>query len=236
MTLDRRASGAGARVRTVGGAALGGMVLALVLSGCGGGHRLPPSPPVARPSSSVVLSNMTWHCRSRVDLALVRITLHGQAMDAVHLDRGCQGTIGRLEIVGDGGRVGPGGDAVKVHDGAHDLRILGGTIDCGEKAPHKHQDAIQAMGGNNVIFENIGSRYCANSFMFINSGRNRRGLPTQVQCIRCTAATRNYSIFVGRSIDSGAQRGSFSSRVPPRTTASAVRAVLQNNEWTRRPS
>ncbi|HEY6459723.1 MAG TPA: hypothetical protein VIY73_06215, partial [Polyangiaceae bacterium] len=142
MTLLRRASGAGALVRTVGRVALGGMVLTLVLSGCGGAH---PSPPVTRPSSSVVLSNTTWHCRSRVDLALVRITLHGQAMDAVHLDRGCQGTIGRLEVVGDGGRVGPGGDAVKVHDGAHDLRILGGTIDCGEKAPRKHQDAIQAM-------------------------------------------------------------------------------------------
>ena len=212
-------------------------MLALVLSGCGGTHHAAPhAPPVTQSTGSVVLSDRTWHCRSSVDLALVRVTLHAQSMDAVHLDRGCKGTIRRLEVVGDGGAVGPGGDAVKVHDGAHDLRILGGTIDCGQKAPGKHQDAIQAMGGSNVIFENIASRYCSNSFMFINSGRNRRGVPTQVQCIDCTAATRNYSIFVGRSIDSGAQHGSFSSRVPPRTTASAVRAVLQNNAWKRRSS
>jgi len=184
----------------------------------------------------VILSNTTWHCRSQVDLALVRVTLHGQSMDAIHLDRGCKGTIRRLEVVGNGGGVGPGGDAVKVHDGAHDLRILGGTIDCGEKAPGKHQDAIQAMGGSDVIFEDIDSRYCANSFMFINSGRNRRGLPTQVQCIGCTAATRNYSIFVGRSVDSGARQSSFSSRVPPRTDEHAVRAVLQNNVWKPRSS
>ena len=184
----------------------------------------------------MILSNTTWHCRSQVDLALVRVTLHAQSMDAIHLDRGCKGTIRRLEVIGNGGGVGPGGDAVKVHDGAHDLRILGGTIDCGEKAPGKHQDAIQAMGGSDVIFEDIDSRYCANSFMFINSGRNRRGLPTQVQCIGCTAATRNYSIFVGRSVDSGARQSSFSSRVPPRTDEHAVRAVLQNNVWKPRSS
>jgi hypothetical protein len=213
-------------------------MLALVLSGCGGTHPSGASrpSPATPPSGSVVLSNVTWHCRSQVDLALVRITLHGQSMDAVHLDRGCKGTIERLDIVGDGGAVGPGGDAVKVHDGAHDLRILGGTIDCGKKAPGKHQDAIQAMGGSDVIFEHIDSRYCANSFMFINSGKNRRGIPTQVQCIECTAATRNYSIFVGRSVDSGARQGTFSSRVPPRSDSSAMRAVLQSNVWTHRPS
>lgn len=240
MTLVRRASRPGARVRCACTAALAGLALAFVVSGCGGAHHATQTAtntsPGTHPNGSVVLSNTTWHCRSAVDLALVRITLHGQAMDAVHLDRGCKGTIRRLEIVGDGGALGPGGDAVKVHDGAHDLRILGGTIDCGGKARGKHQDAIQAMGGSNVIFQGIDSRYCANSFMFINSGKNRRGLPTEVQCIRCTAATRNYSIFVGRSVDSGARQGSFSSRVPPRTTASAVRAVLQNNAWTRRPS
>lgn len=243
MTLVRTPSRAGARLRIARVAALGGIALALALSGCGSTHQAAPTSRATEPvapaspaTGSVVLSNTTWHCRSSVDLTLVRVTLHDQSMDAVHLDRGCNGTIKRLEVVGDGSGVGPGGDAVKVHNGAHDLRILGGMIDCGEKGPAKHQDAIQAMGGRNVIFEGIDSRYCSNSFMFINSGRNRRGLPTQVQCIKCTAATRNYSVFVGRSVDSGAQRSTFMSRVPPRTTASAVRAVLQNNEWTRRQS
>jgi len=67
--------------------------------------------------------------------------------------------------------------------------------------------------------------------MFINSGRHRRGLPTDVRCIGCSAATRNYSIFVGRSVGSGASGGRFQSRVPPRTTALAVRPLLEGNEW-----
>ena len=188
----------------------------------GGGH------------GSVDVSNTTWHCRSSVDLAVVRVVLHGQRQDAVHIDRGCKGTIGRLEIVGNGRGLGPGGDGVKVHDGAHDLTILGGFIDCGAKRKGKHQDAIQAMGGRNVVFRNLTSSHCANSFMFINSGRHRRGMPTDIRCIGCSASTRNYSIFVGRSVDSGAVGGHFSSRVPPRTTALAVRPALDGNQWTPR--
>jgi hypothetical protein len=217
-----------------------GLLAAVALAGCGGSHKAATTTSKSKSHAvttmttghgSVNVADTTWHCRSSVDLAVVRVALHDQRQDAVHIDRGCKGTIGRLEIVGNGGALGPGGDGVKVHDGAHDLTILGGFIDCGAKRKGKHQDAIQAMGGRNVVFHNLTSAHCANSFMFINSGRHRRGLPTAIRCVGCSAATRNYSIFVGRSVESGAVDGRFSSRVPPKTTALAVRPTLDGNAW-----
>lgn len=222
-----------------GGSALALLVVAAVIVALGeAGHgRVPPgagrSGGVA--TGIVVVVDHTWYCRSHVDLALVRIVMHDtKARDAVHLDRGCTGTIRRLEIRGNGAGLGPAGDAVKVHDGAHDLRILGGVLECGAKSHGKHQDAIQAMGGDSIVFEGIKSRYCSNSFMFINSGSHRRGIPTGVQCRNCVASTRNYSIFVGRSLESGASGGRFSSRVRPRATGLAVRPILSDNGWTPR--
>ena len=213
----------------------------LLLAGCGSGSRKSgPSPePVGTRhhgvlAGTIVLHDKTWNCRGPVQLALVRIELSDSGKDAVHLDPGCTGTIRRLEIPGDGGTRGPGGDGVKVHAGAHDLVVLGGTIDCGAKVKHKHQDAIQAMGGTRVVFHEIVSRGCANSFMFVNTGRGGRQVPRGIQCIDCTASTNNYSIFVGSSVDSGAVGGSFRSRVPPHATPHAVSPTVVGNSWIRR--
>jgi hypothetical protein len=177
-------------------------------------------------AGSVSLQDATWHCRGLVNLTVVRVVLHGGRRDAVHLDPGCTGTIRRLEVSG------PRGDGVKVHPGAHDLRILGGYIDCGPKAKGKHQDAIQAMGGHDVVFKNITSKGCANSFMFINRGKHRRGLPTGIVCDSCRAETHNYSIFIGNSIDSGARGSTFVSRVRPKHLPQAVHPVESQNRWT----
>jgi hypothetical protein len=213
----------------------------LLLAGCGGKER--PSGPSAASvgvrhdgvlAGTVVLHDKTWNCRGPVQLALVRVELPDSAKDAVHLDPGCTGTIRRLEIPGDGGNTGPGGDGVKVHAGAHDLVVLAGTIDCGAKVRHKHQDAIQAMGGTRVVFHGIVSHGCANSFMFVNTGRGGRGVPREIQCIDCTASTNNYSIFVGSSVGSGAVGGTFRSRVPPHATPNAVAPAVAANSWTRR--
>jgi hypothetical protein len=212
----------------------------LALAGCGGRSRTSgqASAVGARHSGvlagTIVLRDKTWNCHGPVQLALVRVELPDSGKDAVHFDAGCTGTIRRLEIPGDGADSGPGGDGVKVHAGAHDIVVLGGTIDCGAKVHHKHQDAIQAMGGTRVVFHEIVSRGCANSFMFVNTGRGGREVPHGIQCISCTASTNNYSIFVGSSVGSGAVGGTFRSRVPPHTTQSAVTPVISANSWTRR--
>jgi hypothetical protein len=221
--------------------AAGAGSLALALSACGGAThptagqegQLSPRHP-ADLVGSIVVKGHTWSCRGHVDLVLVRVELDDAAKDAVRLGPGCTGTIQRLEIPGDGAALGPGGDGVKVNAGAHDLQVFGGFINCGLKAHRKHQDAIQAMGGGHIVFHHIVSHGCANSFMFINTGRGRRQVPSNVQCDACQAATHNYSVFVGSSVGSGAIGGVFTSRVPPRATSRAVSPVLAHNVWTRR--
>jgi hypothetical protein len=184
--------------------------------------------------AGILILHTTWNCRGPVALDLLKVVLHDVRKDAVHLGPGCTGTIRRLEIEGDGASLGPGGDGVKIHAGAHDLQVLGGYIDCGRRRPKKHQDAIQAMGGRNVVFHGISSRGCANSFMFVNTGRGHRAIPDTIRCESCRASTNNYSIFVGSSIASGAVGGVFESRVGPRASATAVAPVLTGNVWTAR--
>jgi hypothetical protein len=193
----------------------------------------PLAPPVQR---SITVTDKTWHCHGPVDLDVVRVVVHGTSKDAVHLDKGCTGTIRTIQVVGDGGALGPGGDGVKIHAGAHDLRILGGFINCGAKGRGVHQDAIQAMGGEQVVFHSISSRGCANAFMFINQGRGDRGIPRGIVCERCRAQTDNYSVFLATSIQSGARTSSFVARFRPRARAGAVEPVLDGNTWTQRSS
>ncbi len=187
--------------------------------------------PPHEPTRVIDVVDRTWHCRGPVDLDLVRVELHATSADAVHLDRGCTGTIRSLEIVGNGAGLGPGGDGVKIHAGAHDLQILGGFIDCGARAKAKHQDAIQAMGGARVVFRHLTSRWCRNSFMFINRGNHRHGLPTGILCVSCQARTRNYSVFIGNSVDSGARESNFVSRVRPKHLPQARSPVEIQNTW-----
>jgi hypothetical protein len=213
----------------------------VLLASCGGTAKQVVEQPPATSlrhagnlAGSVVLQGRTWVCRSRVDLELVSVEMTDSGKDAVHLGPGCTGTIRRLEIPGNGAGRGPGGDGVKVQPGAHDIQVWSGYIDCGMKAHRKHQDAIQAMGGGNVVFHRIVSRGCANSFMFINTGRGGRETPRGIRCDDCRAATHNYSVFVGSSIDSGAVGGLFTSRVPPHVTSSAVSPTLAGNRWSPR--
>ncbi|HEV2590286.1 MAG TPA: hypothetical protein VGU02_00205 [Gaiellaceae bacterium] len=182
-------------------------------------------------TGSVIAVHNTWSCSTPVDLDLVRVQLDDTTRDAVHIGPGCTGTIRRLEILGDGAGLGPGGDGVKVHAGARDLRVLSGVINCGRAGPRKHQDAIQAMGGTSVVFNDVTSTGCANSFMFINTGKGRRGTPTGIRCVNCRAVSHNYSIFVGSSESSGATNGVFTSRVPPHVTPNAVSPLVAGNHW-----
>ena len=121
---------------------------------------------------------------------------------------------------------------MKIHAGAHDLEIRGGLINCGARSPGKHQDAIQAMGGARVVFHGISSRWCRNSFMFINRGNHKRGLPTGIVCDSCRAETKNYSVFIGHSVDSGATHSTFVSRVRPKHLPQALHPLESRNSWT----
>jgi hypothetical protein len=229
---ERVWSGAGSAVRRLSfRAAPLSLVLLGLFSGCSGDSS-EPEPDTLRGSIQVV--DKMWRCVTPVDLDLVQVTIHGLKTDAIHLNRGCTGTIRRLEVVGDGVDLGPRGDAVKVHAGAHDLEILGGTINCARKSPRKHQDAIQAMGGKRVTFHEITSRGCSNSFMFVNFGRSRHEKPEDIVCRGCDAVTRNFSISIRHSVRSGATGGTYVSRAQPRATDVAEEPVLTNNIWQQR--
>jgi hypothetical protein len=201
------------------------------LAGCAGHHT--EQNRISKVSGTVKTSS-TWRCHGPVDLDLLQVRIANWKHDAVHLNRGCTGVIREIDVVGDGGDTGPSADGIKVHAGVHDLKILSGRIDCGRKAPGAHQDAIQVMGGKRVTFARIESRGCANSFMFINWGRRQKEKPEDVVCEYCRAATNNFSVSVRNSIRSGALGGQYSSRVPPRATATATEPVLKDNAWRRR--
>jgi hypothetical protein len=72
------------------------------------------------------------------------------------------------------------GDGIKVGPGAHDLSIRGGSIRCYAHDPGKHQDGIQAMGGQRVTFTGLNDQCTSanNSALFISVGHAREPRPT----------------------------------------------------------
>jgi hypothetical protein len=157
------------------------LLLLVAVAGCGG------SPP----ATQAVVTNRTWTCRSQVELDLVRVTISPQSIgvrsqeDAVHLRSGCTGSIGRLEVDQWAG------DGVKVAQGVHDLTVDGGSIRCHAKAPRLHQDGIQVLGGNNVVFRDLGidcgreDARLVNSNLFIKESGRSTTPPTDVVCDSC---------------------------------------------------
>src|SRR3954465_14317351 len=105
--------------------------------------------------STVVQVDRTWTCASRVDLDPVKVTMtravygNRRLEDAVHLQPGCTGRIGRLEGVQYAA------DGVKGAGGVHDLPGAGGSIRCPAKAPNLQQDGIQVMGGPRITFRGL---------------------------------------------------------------------------------
>lgn len=127
-------------------------------------------------TGSVTLVDKTWICNGPVDLDSVTVTIASVSKDAVYLRSGCTGRIGSINIVQYHG------DGIHVNAGAHDLVVGGGTIRCYAHDPGKHQDGIQAMGGTNVQFDDldVGCYSANNSQVWINSGSNGNGIPTNV--------------------------------------------------------
>lgn len=159
-------------------------------------------------TGTIDLVNKQWVCKGPVDLDSVTVTMGGSAPaplqgsgnnDAVHLSAGCTGRIGRLTIVQYRG------DGVKVGEGAHDLVIESGSIRCYARDPGKHQDGVQAMGGQRVTFRGLDVQcLTANTAaFFINRGTRSNEAPTDVVCERCFLLGGGITVRIYNSVRSG---------------------------------
>ena len=110
--------------------------------------------------------------------------------DAVHLEPGRTGHIGRLDVVTSVA------DGVKVAEGVHDLAVGGGTIRCQGKVADVHQDGMQVMGGTRITFRGLRIDCGRSEDSLINSNRfiKRSGRsvnpPADVICVDCSLAAR----------------------------------------------
>lgn len=158
--------------------------------------------------------NKTWHCSSLQKHTQVHVTIKDSPtkLDAVHLDSGCTGVV-RITITTDSG------DGVKVHGGAHDLSVWGGTTtSCGDNrcaaiictAKHGivHQDGIQAMGGERVTFRWF-KVWCPtgnNGALYVHGGAGGQSTPTDIVCEWCDLYEANAAIHIGPgAVRSGAR-------------------------------
>jgi hypothetical protein len=182
-------------------------------------HRARPALP------SVSLVNQEWICDSPVNLASVTVRMTPaypggrRGGDAIHLENGCTGRIGKLTVVTSIA------DAVKVADGAHDLTIGGGSIRCLAKLPVLHQDGIQVMGGERITLRNLRvdcgrpSASLVNSNLFIRQSRRSLSPPTDVVCVGChLGPDAAHTVTIRRSIRSGVESSTICTAKYPRLT------------------
>src|SRR4029079_11582191 len=114
--------------------------------GRGGGHGVL--------TGSIKQTDQTWVCRGPGDLDSVSVTMtsayaNRRGGDAIHLERGCTGRIGRLDAVtsvADGG---------KVASGVRDLTVAAGSVRCEGKVGDVHQDGMQVMGGARITLRGL---------------------------------------------------------------------------------
>lgn len=159
---------------------------------------------------SVSLVNEEWVCDSPVDLASVKVRMtpaypggrHGG--DAVHLESGCTGRIGKLTVTTSIA------DGVKIAQGAYDLTIGGGSIRCLAKIPHVHQDGVQAMGGTNITLRHLridcgrADQRLINSDLFIKRSGRSLYPPNRVLCVGCfLGGEAAHTVDIQASVHSG---------------------------------
>jgi len=182
---------------------------------------------------SVVQTDKMWVCKSRVDLDSVTVTMTKNAIgdrrdeDAIHLQPGCTGRIGRIDVTQWAA------DGVKVADGVHDLVIGGGRVRCFGKAPGLHQDGIQVMGGARITFRNLAidcgrpSDRLINSNLFIRRAGRSVTPPTDVVCDGCTfGGWAAHTVSVQESVRSGVTGSSLClARFPQFTLSIGPEAV-----------
>lgn len=193
-------------------------------------------------TGTLTLTDQAFRCEKYVqplNFTKLKVTLTaaytGTVDDAINLNGSpeCKGFVGRVEVdtwVGDG---------IKVGATAHDLTVNGGYVYCHAKKPWKHQDGIQALGGNHVHFRNV-SVYCPtsnNASFFLTPGANASTTPTtpdwptDVTCANCNLDGGAQTVSISGSSDSGVfdsivHTGKFTDhRIQPE----AVRPIFYNN-------
>ena len=174
----------------------------------------PPSAPVDRGghgvlTGSIAQTDQTWTCRGPVDLESVSVTMTSaltsrRGGDAVHLEPGCTGRIGRLDVVTSVA------DGVKVAEGVHDLGIGGGSVRCAGKVADVHQDGVQVMGGARITLRGLridcGRPRDAliNSNLFIKRSGSSVDPPTDVVCVDCfLGGSAAHTASIQESVRSG---------------------------------
>jgi hypothetical protein len=175
-------------------------------------------------SRSVSHTDQTWVCRGPVDLDSVSVTMTSaitsrRGADAIHLEPGCTGRIGQLQVLT------AAGDAVKVAEGVHDLAIDGGSILCTAKLPTMHQDGIQVMGGERITLRGL-SINCGrpgesliNSNLFINQGGRSANPPTDVVCVDCfLGGAAAHTASIQNSVRSGVVSSTLCTAKYPKLT------------------
>ena len=178
--------------------------------------------PGASTAGSISLTNQTWVCRGPVDLDSVTVTMDAggrRGGDAVHLESGCTGRIGTLNVTESIA------DGVKVAEGAHDLTIGGGSIRCLAKVPDVHQDGIQVLGGARITFRNLAiscgraGESLINSNLFIKESGRSTTPPTDVVCVDCTlGGDAAHTVNIQASVRSGVEDSTLCSAKYPKLT------------------
>jgi hypothetical protein len=155
----------------------------------------PPTSTTGPLTGSVSLVDQTWTCNGPVDLTSVTVTMYTKAANAVSLGTGCTGRIGRIDVVTYTQ------DAIKVGF-AHDLTIEGGSVRCYARIGKVHQDGIQVMGAQNLLFQNFDDRcYTSNnSDFFVSINTNYPDvLPQNVVCDGCYLGASTTDSTTGRA-------------------------------------
>lgn len=151
----------------------------------------------ARSAAGEVVQANGWTCSGPVDLDLVKITNPGG--DAVTFAAGCTGTIRRLEV--DTRQT----DGVKIKQGAHDIVVGGGYVTCSGMRNGAHQDAVQAMAGQRILFTGVTFDCLGNSNFFVNDGAGSER-PTDIVCDGCRFGPHSSTtVRVNVSLRSGAR-------------------------------
>jgi hypothetical protein len=179
-------------------------------------------------SGTYTSHNKTFKCKGKVaPNTTVNVVIDdGTHTDGVHLDNGCTGGPLIVHVRTNGS------DGVKVHKGAHDLVVKGG-VRCAGKHGAVHQDGVQAMGGMRVTFEgfNVHCPTGNNGGFWVNAGKNKNSIPTDIVCDHCDLFERNAALHVGpNSIRSGARNSRLhhgTSRSSPENCARINKAAKQ---------
>ena len=157
---------------------------------------------------SVTSTDQTWTCKGAVDLDSVTVTMTpasaAKKADAIHLENGCTGRIGRIAVTTSIA------DGVKVAQGVHDLAIGGGIVRCLAKLPVLHQDGIQVMGGSDITITGLivdcgrPQDDLINSNLFVNMAGNSTQPPADVVCDACAfGAAAAHTVSIQDSVRSG---------------------------------